>query len=200
MKLKLPVVFIAGISAVLVYLIFTLVAFINFSGPYHPLANWLSDLGNPNANPNGWFYYNTGCILTGLLLVVFYIGLRQWNTGNKRMKVLMTIAQVSGILASCSLIVSAILPLGVNSPVHSFASAMLSVFLGFFLTFSATALLKHPAFMKWVAFYGFITALVNFIYGAFLHEVFIAEWIAIGMFIVYVLLIACNSRLLPHCK
>jgi hypothetical protein len=200
MKLGYRQIFTFGILAILLYLILTLTAFLFYAGAYSPMTNWLSDLGNPRTNPSGWIYYNSGCIITSLFLVLFYIALRRWNTGDKKMNILLIIAQFSGILSSCALIVSAVFPLGVNYAVHSFASAMMSVFLGFFLTFSATALLKHPAFMKWIAYYGLITALINFIYGAFLHSVMIAEWVAIGMFIIYLFLISYNSKLLTSQK
>ena len=194
MKSKWPISSVAGIAATIIYLIFTLIAFLDYPDAYGPSTNWLSDLGNPQANPSGSIFYNSGCIITSLVLIIFYIELRQWNTGDKKMKILLTIAQVAGILASCSLILAAIFPLGTHTSMHSFWSKMLSIFLGFFLTFSATAIMKHPAFARWVAYYAFVTAAVNFVYGAFLHSNFVAEWISIGMFIIYVLLIAYNSR------
>jgi hypothetical protein len=73
---------------------------------------------------------------------------------------------------------------------------MLYISLGFFLTFSATALMKNPAFKKGFGYYAFLTAAVNFVFGAVLHEVFWAEWISVGMFTVYVLMIACNTTAL----
>ncbi len=194
MKIKWPVIPITGLTAIVLYLVFTLIAFLKFPGTYGPLTNWLSDLGNPEINPSGAIYYNSGCIITSLVLVLFFIGLSKWNTGDKRMKTLLIIAQIMGFCSSLSLITAAVFPLGPHTLIHSWASKMLSVFLGFFLTFSATALLKHPAFIKWFAYYGFLTALVNFIYGVFLPSVFLAEWISIGMFIIYVFLIALNSR------
>jgi hypothetical protein len=185
---------VAGFAAIFIYLILTLIAFLNYPDAYGPLTNWLSDLGNPQANPSGSIFYNSGCIATSLVLIIFYIGLCQWNTGDRKLKVLLTIAQVAGILASFSLILSAIFPLGVHTSVHSFWSKMISVFLGFFLTFSATALMKNPAFVRWIAYYAFVTALVNFVYGVILYSVFLAEWVSIGMFIIYVFMIAYNSR------
>ena len=196
MKTKWPLNSIAGITAAVIYVIFTLIAFLNYANKYGPLTNWLSDLGNPQVSPSGAVFYNTGCILTSLASIVFYIGLRRWNIGDKKMKRLLTIAQIAGILSAVSLIIAATFPLGPHTSIHAFSSMMLSVFLGFFLTFSATALLKHRAFKKWFAYYGFLTALLNFIYGAILHNVFVAEWVSIGMFIIYVLMIAYNSRLL----
>ncbi len=167
-----------------------------YPGAFSPLDNWLSDLGNPLANPSGAVFYNAGCIITGLELVGFYLGLGQWPAGGKKARVLLSIGQAAGIVSSFCLVLAAVFPLGAHTSLHAFWSKMLSVFMGFFLTFSATALMRHPRFMKWIAYYAYLTALVNFIYGVFLHDVFVAEWIAIGMFIIYVLLVAFNARAL----
>jgi hypothetical protein len=130
---------------------------------------------------------------------MFVLGLRTWNTDDRRMKILLNVAQIMGILSAFFLILAAIFPLGSHSPQHSFWSGMLSVAMGFFLTFSATALLKHPVFRKWIAYYAFLSALVNFIYGmseAIGHEFFIGEWVSIGMFIIYIVLIAYNYKII----
>jgi hypothetical protein len=185
-----------GAAAVVLYLVFTLVAFLKYPGAYGPLANWLSDLGNPLDNPSGAIFYRVGCALSGLALVLFYAKLRIWNTGNKRARVLLTIAQCAGVFAAVSLIVTAIFPLGTATGIHSLWSMMLYISLGFFLTFSATALMKNPAFKKGFGYYAFLTAGVNFAFGAILHEVFWAEWISVGMFMVYILMIAYNSMAL----
>lgn len=202
MKLKGSIIFIAGIVAIVVYLIFSSIAFLKYPGAYGPLTNWLSDLGNPQASPSGAFFYNLGCILTSLVLIVFYIGLRQWNTGNRKMRILLITAQIIGIFSAFSLILAALFPLGPHTSTHSFWSSMLTVAIGLFLTFSATALLRHPAFRRWIAYYAFLAALVNFIYAmseATGHKFFAGEWVAIGMFIIYVFLIAFNSMALAGC-
>jgi hypothetical protein len=188
-----PITLITGIAAVIFYLIFTAVAFSKYPAAYGPLANWLSDLGNPQVNLTGAVFYNLGCILTSLILLFFFFRMNELKTGNKKSRLILTIAQISGILSAVSLIITALFPLGSNTPIHVFSGKMHVIFLGFFLTFSATALLKHPASVKWFAYFGFASALVNFIYGAFLYYVFFAEWLAIGMFIIYVLMISVNS-------
>jgi hypothetical protein len=183
----------AAITAAVVYLIFASVAFLKYPGEYGPLTNWLSDLGNPLENPSGTIFYRLGCTLSGLALVLFYLRLGIWNTGSKKTRVLLTIAQCMGVFSAVSLIITAIFPLGTSTEIHSLWSVVLYISLGFFLTFSATALMKNPAFKKGFGYYAFVTAAVNFIFGAILHEIFWAEWISVGMFIVYILMIAHNS-------
>jgi hypothetical membrane protein len=186
-------VWITGFLATAIYLICTAAAFIVYPLAYSPLANWLSDLGNPLLNPKGAFLYNLGCVLTGICLIFFFLGLEIWSDGDRKRRTLLTIAQVTGILSSLALIVSAFYPLGAQTLVHSISGKAHIFFTGFFLTFSATVLLKQPHSPKWLAYLGFFAALINFIYGAFLHAIFLAEWAAIGVFILYVLMISGNT-------
>ena len=183
----------AGIAAVVVYLIFALVAFLRYPGAYGPLTNWLNDLGNPLDNPSGAIFYRLGCMLSGAALILFYLRLGIWNPGSKKTRVILNVAQCMGVFSAVCLIITGILPLGTSTEIHSLWSIMLYISLGFFLTFSATALMKNPAFKKGFGYYAFLTAAVTFIFGAILHEMFWAEWISVGMFIVYVLMIAYNS-------
>jgi hypothetical protein len=183
----------AGIAAAVIYLVFALVAFLNYPSPYSPLTNWLSDLGNPLTNPAGSIFYRLGCTLSGVALIIFYVKLGMWNTGSRRTRALLTIAQCAGVFSAAALIVTAVFPLGTSASVHSLWSMMLFISLGFFLTFSATALMKNILFKKGFGYYAFITAGVNLAFGAILHETFFVEWISVGMFMAYVLMIAYNS-------
>jgi hypothetical membrane protein len=193
-----PVASIAGIAAAVVYLIFALIASLKYPSSYSPLTNWLSDLGNPLANPSSAIFYRLGCTLSGVALMLFYAKLSIWNTGARRTRALLTIAQCAGVLSAVSLILTAVFPLGTSTRMHSLGSMMLYISLGFFLTFSATALLRNPVFKKALGYYAFVTAGVNFVFGAILHEVFWAEWISVGLFIAYVLMIAYNSVVLAR--
>ena len=193
-----PIISSAGIAAVVVYLVFALVAFLKYPGAYGPLTNWLSDLGNPVANPSGAIFYRLGCMLSGAALILFYLKLGIWNTGSKKTRVLLTVAQCTGVFSAVCLTITGIFPLGTSTEIHSLWSMMLYISLGFFLTFSATALMKNPAFKKGFGYYAFLTAAVNFMFGAILHEIFWAEWISVGMFIAYVLMIAYNSAVLAR--
>ncbi len=183
-------VWVSGFLATGIYLICTTFAFFNYPEQYSPFANWLSDLGNPIINPTGAFFYNMGCVIAGLCIIFFSLGFEIWAGGDKRRRIILTIAQVTGIISSLCLIVSAFFPLGAQTLIHSISGKAHIFFAGFFLTFSATFILRHISMSKWLAYFGFLAALINFIYGAFLHEVFIAEWAAIGSFIIYVLMIS----------
>jgi hypothetical protein len=193
-----PIISGAGIAAAVVYLTFALVAFLKYPGPYSPLNNWLSDLGNPLDNPSGAIFYRLGCMFSGVALVLFYVKLGIWNTGSRRTRVLLTVAQCAGVFSGVCLIITGVFPLGASTEIHSLWSMIFYISLGFFLTFSATALMKNPAFRRGFGYYAFATAVVNFAFGAILHEVFWAEWISVAMFMAYVLMIAYNSMALAR--
>jgi len=114
------------------------------------------------------------------------------------MKFLLTTAQIAGILSALSFMITAIFPLGYNDSMHSFWSKMLVVFLGFFEAFSASSLRRRPHRVKWMPYYGFLIAIINFMLGVsfFFADFFLGEWIMVVMFIVYVIILATlqNSK------
>jgi hypothetical membrane protein len=186
-------VWVTGFMASAAYLICTTISFFNYPLAFSPCTNWLSDLGNPIDNPTGAFLYNLGCILTSICLIIFFLGLEYLNNGDRNQRRFLMIAQVTGILSSLALIVAGMYPLGSQTLIHSISGKAHIFFVGFFLTFSATLFLKILYPPKWLAYVGFLAALINFIYGAFLHSVYIAEWVAIGFFIIYILLVSGYS-------
>lgn len=190
-----PISSVAGIMAIIFYLVFTLTSFLHYPTVYSPFTNWLSDLGNSQLNPSGAIFYNVGVILTGITILPFYIGLYKWNTGEKRMKILLTIAQLAGISSALSLIMVGVFPEDYPEA-HWFWSTILFVSFAFFLTFSAGSLVKHPAFIKPIAYYGFTAAVINFMSEVIYNLVFVGEWISVSMFIIYVVLLVYNFKVI----
>jgi hypothetical protein len=184
---------ISGLIGAGFYLICTTIAYLLYPLSYNPFENWLSDLGNPIVNGIGALTYNLGCIIAALALIIFSIGLNIWNDGIKKHRILIIIAQVTNIISAISLITIAFFPLGTYTQIHQVFGKIHIIFAGFFLTFSATVLLRVLTATKWLAIFGFAIAIVNFLYGAFLYEFFIAEWFAIGMFILFVILLSIHS-------
>ena len=193
MKMKIAY---TGIIAACIYLAFTLVAILYYPQPYSPLTNWLSDFGNPTRNPAGAIYYNTGGILTSAVLMLFFAGMYTWNTGDKKAKVFLILSQISGIIFAASFAMSAIFPLGVNNSVHSFFSIMLFIFIGFFEIFSASAIRRNPSKIKWIAYFGFIAAMINFAFGVSFNfmNLFIGEWVIIAIIIAYIITLSITQN------
>lgn len=132
---------------------------------------------------------------TACILVVFFVGLNVWRTGDKVLGSLLTIGQAAGVFSSLALILSAAYNIGENPELHGDFSMYLTIGLTWFLSFANTAFLRHPRFQKWVGIYGFLAAVATFSYGV-LYNAPIGEWIAIGMFISYVLCL--SSQVAPE--
>ncbi len=82
MKRHLSLSFVTSLFAVMCYLTFALLAFAQYPLPYSPMSNWLSDLGNAVLNPHGTLFYNIGIVATGVVLLLFFIGLSRWKMEN----------------------------------------------------------------------------------------------------------------------
>ena len=89
---------ITGLLAVIIFSVFTFTAAALFPSMVNPLYIWLSNLGNVELNPSGAIFFNLGCIITGLILIPFFIGLYQWNLQKTLNKILLIIGQSLGYL------------------------------------------------------------------------------------------------------
>jgi hypothetical membrane protein len=180
------------ILALLSYIFCTLAAYLHFPTHFAPTTNWLSDLGNPDRNPQGAIFYNWGIILTGLLVLLFFLGVTRWKIRNLKIQNFMvTITQVFGILGSLALILSALFP--INRPQHEFWSISLYMLLGTAFAFSVSALRYQPKCSQWVLLIGGTTAIVD-ILSSILHESTTLEWITVLMFVIYLFTLSLKNR------
>jgi len=188
-RIQSSVIFLALLS----YVCCTLVAYLIFPTAYSPTKNWLSDLGNIDRNPQGAFFYNLGVILTGLLVLLFFLGLSQWEIKNHKLQNLMVrITQLFGIFGSLALIMSAIFPINLPQQ-HEFWSVALYILLGTAFGFSVSALRYQPKCPKWVLILGGLTALIDILSGIF-HENTSFEWVTVGLFLIYLITLSVKSR------
>lgn len=157
---KLNISPILGILAIIIFCIFTFTAVALFPPGYTPVNNWLSDLGNQNLNPNGFIFFNIGCILTGLILIPFFIGLYKWYTPKKWQKNLLIVAQIIGIFSAFALIMVGVFPedTGLN---HTISASSFFILLLLFLILGNISLFANERFKKWIGYYGFFAALVD---------------------------------------
>lgn len=181
----------SGIVAIALYLSLTATSYFYYPKSYSPFTNWLSDLGNPLENPSGAVFYNSAGILTGLTLIPFYVGLYRLNNGERKMRVLLIISQVVGILGAFSFIITAIFPLGVDNEVHGVFSVLLFIWFGLFEAFSSTALRRKPSCPRWVIYTGFTIAVASFLIGVttFFVDFFLGEWITVAMLMIYIIVL-----------
>lgn len=185
--------FISALLAVLCYVIFAIVALIQYPSSYSPTRNWLSDLGNADVNPQGAIFYNIGIISTALLLMVFFLGLSRWKLENKRIQITMVLlTQVFGILGSFCMIMSAIFPINLLE-MHRIWSMSLYFMLATAFVFSVAALRYHPKVPRWLLILGISTAvMVNL--TNFLPTMFVLEWLTVVLFLGYVSLVGIETK------
>jgi hypothetical membrane protein len=196
MKIIRQIPTIASILIVLCYLTFTALAIINYPLPYSPMTHWLSDLGNVNVSPSGAWFYNLGIILTGMLLLTFYLTIFVWRLEhNKIQNLMVTLTQVFGVIGAASMIMSALYPINVPVP-HSFWSAALDIAIGTSFAFSVAALRYYQETPRWILVMGVITWLVDTLFSIFFNNVHILEWVTVVLFLGYILALGFVTRLL----
>ncbi len=175
------------------YLAFTLLAFARFPQPYLPVQNWLSDLGSGELNPDGAVFYNTGIILTGLLVALFFLGLSRLRMERKRVQnIMVRVTQGFGLAGAFSMVMSAVYPIQ-YAAMHSLWSAGLYILLGTAFGFSVAALRYDPEIPRWLLALGILTALSAMLMG-FFQTVTLIEWVTVPLFLVYCVLLGGQVR------
>jgi hypothetical membrane protein len=188
-RLRWPLSSIAGILVIVFYCVFTFIAAALFPLSWSPFP-YLSDFGNSISNPNGAFFYNLACILTGIILFPFYIGLYKWYTREQWRKVLLIVTQIIGMASGFALIM-----IGVFNEDFGAAHILWSDVFFFLnllvLIFANISLITHPKFIKPVAIYGFIVAAINLAF-VFLTSSSIVEWFTVFTALGYAGLLVIN--------
>jgi hypothetical membrane protein len=150
---KYPLITISGFLVILLYCVFTVVSWAFYPDPYGPSTHYLSRLGNFNYSPFGAYFYNWGCILTGLAMVPFFIGLKDWLTENLFQRTIMVIGQILGIASGFALLSIGVFSEDLGAP-HMTASSTFFTIIFFVLIIINLALLLNPKFNKLVGVYG----------------------------------------------
>ncbi|MFX1317112.1 MAG: DUF998 domain-containing protein [Promethearchaeota archaeon] len=189
-KLNWPISCYAGILVIGLYCVFTSTSLALFPPPFSAFDNWLSDLGNSSYNPNGAIFYNLGCILTGIMLFPFFIGLYKWYEDEMWHKVLMIIIQVIGSFSGLALIMIGAFSEDFPKP-HIVWSGVFFYFNLIVLVLASLTLYFHPDFIKWIALYGTVVAIINLLFVFFIITP-ILEWFTVFTALGYVGLIVYN--------
>ena len=189
-KLKWPFSCYAGILVIVFYCVFTFTSLALFPPPFNAFDNWLSDLGNSSYNPNGAIFYNLGCILTGIMLFPFFIGLYNWYREDLWHKVLVIVTQFIGCFSGFALIMIGVFSEDFPAP-HVFWSNVFFEVNLIVLILASVTLYFHPDFFKWIALYGVIVAIINLLFVFFIGTP-ILEWFTVFTALGYVALIVFN--------
>ena len=193
MKRRCPLVCVSAVLACGLYLACAALAYTRYPLPFSPAAHWLSDLGDRRINPQGAPFYNVGIIALGFILFLWFMGLAHWRVeANRPQRWLLGVAQAAGTLGSISVSMSGVFPIDLLQQ-HAFWSRAHYMMLAMGFGFSVTALAHHPRFPRPLLYLGTLAAfspLATLLGG----EVYWLEWLSVGLFLVYVLLVGMASR------
>lgn len=187
--MRLPVSSLAGVAVVVLYCVFTFASLALYPTTYSPVTNWLSDLGNSSYNPKGAVLYNLGCILTGIALFPFFIGLYEWYTSKKRFRLSLMVWQAEGCVAAFSLIMIGVFSEDSGS-LHTLWSAVFFILILGVLLGLGSLLFTHPRYIRKIAYCGFIVAAID-IMLIFFRSPWL-EWFTVFSALGYVGLMAYN--------
>ena len=175
----------SGVLVLILYLGLAIVSYSFYPSFFGPGTNWLSDLGNRNLNPVGSVYYRLAGILGGLVLMVFFIGLRDWYRGKRsKPRIFMSIAQLFGVLTSFAFIMTGYFSED-NLVPHSFWSIANYILFGTAVFFVGFALLYYKNVSKSFSVFCFLLAVVDIVSG-FYGKTFWLEWLVVLMLLTFV--------------
>ena len=182
-----------GIAVAGTYVVFALLALTRYPEPFSPTTNWLSDLGNTTANPGGAGFYNAGMIITGALLILFFVSLGALRLAQVRAQVLiLLVARLIGVIGALSMVMTAVFPINRGSA-HSFWSAVLYISLGTAFGLTVAALRYHRDVHKWLLVYGGVTTLTDLVVSVFFNTIALLEWPTVALFLSYCALLGFET-------
>ncbi len=170
------------------YVLFTLISWAFYPEPYGPLTHYLSRLGNYVYNPVGAWFYNAGCVITGLSLIPFFVGLGLWQAENSIGRLLILAGRLLGLCSAVGLMMIGVFSEDTGSP-HIEASRFFFLLLFLVLFLVNVGLLTSAGFPKPVALYGILIDLTSLVLDLLLGGP-VVEWIAVFGSLAYVGLVA----------
>ncbi|MHA2303132.1 MAG: DUF998 domain-containing protein [Candidatus Thorarchaeota archaeon] len=191
-----PLLTIGGVLVIILYITFTFISWGFYPESFGPATHYLSRLGNFNYSPFGAYFYNLGCILTGIAIFPFYIGFYQWYTDRLYQKVPLILGQVVGLCSAVALIMIGVFSEDQGSP-HMVASSTFFLLNFIVLILVNLALLLNSEFWKLIAVYGlaidFLTLGLQLAIGGPL-----VEWFTVFGSLLFVGLVSLNTQVLTR--
>ncbi len=193
--LKVPISSLAAPAGIIIFCSFLALSAARYPGGFSPLDGWISDLGNTNLNPEGAGIFNTGCMIAGVPLITFYIGLYRWYSPELWRNLMVGGVQVAGIASGIALMMVGYYPEIFTAEHYLWAGVFfVSTFLALLL--ANAALLMHLRYSKWTAIIGLIavSVLAVFIAGQAASVSYpIFEWIAVALSLAWMAAMAIDT-------
>lgn len=184
-----PIATLSGIFVIVLYCAFTFTSWVFYPDSYGPVTHYLSRLGNFNYSPIGAYLYNWGCILTGVALVPFFIGLKDWyNQGKLAAKYVLVIGQLVGLFAAVALVMIGVFSEDLGEP-YMLASTIFFELNFVTLILISLPLLIHPQFSKPTALYSLGVTILSLIFAVYIGGPLV-EWFTVFSALVFVGLVS----------
>jgi hypothetical membrane protein len=192
---KIPLTSIGSFLAIVVSLLSYIASSQTYIGSYSILNNFISDLGNSSKNPTGYIYFEIGCILTGIAVIISAIGLAKWETTNRKQNYLILLSRCCQFLMGFALIMVGVFSEDYDR-IHYLWASIYFTLMFIFLIIVNIALKKHLTYLKWIWYYTIVSIVINFI---FIFTVIIGfhipilEWLAASSGLIWIGLIGYNT-------
>jgi hypothetical membrane protein len=178
---KIPVSSIVVLIAIVFFCASLVMSIAGFPPGFTPLENWMSDLGNPELNPAGSAYFNLACMITGLFLVLFYLGLKTRDSAGNNKAGFLTAARASGVFSGIALAGVGFFP-ETFSPHHFIVSVLFFLSSTTAIFLATIALQGRPGFGRAATGAGYLTLAAGLVFTAqmaLFDSVTIIEWISV---------------------
>ena len=174
-----------------VFIILVVTSILLFGPDFSFISDHMSTLGAQGANPQGFVYFDVACIITGILLVPFFLGLRRWRTEDRILNFSIYIIMGIGFIACFGIVMQAIYRADFW-PAHFYYSAIHWVADVFLLLIAPIALLRAKKFYRPIIVVGLIATVFNVYYIATWGKDAWIEWITAISTLLFAVLIGAN--------
>ncbi|HZL64194.1 MAG TPA: DUF998 domain-containing protein [Thermoleophilia bacterium] len=184
MRAKYPVTTIAGLASIAVCVSLAGAAYVFYPWAFSPMTNWISDLGNTWLNPRGSMLFRADMVVVGIGLSAFFLGLRTLTHGQSLLtRVLIVMAQLSGLVASLALAMTGVFSENQQSA-HALWATVLFVALAVTVMLLGWGVLSHPGVPTWISYFALASFGVDIV--SIVARSHWLEWVAVPLLLVFV--------------
>lgn len=184
MRRRYPLTTIAGVVSIAVCVSLALAAYLVYPWAFSPMTNWISDLGNTWLNPRGSFLFRLDMVVVGVGLAAFFLGLRALMHGQHlRTRVLIVLAQVSGLVAAAALVMTGIFSEN-QEGAHALWATVLFVALAVTVPLLGWGVLYHPRVPTRVSYVALVACAADIV--SIMARSHWLEWVAVLLLLLFV--------------
>ncbi|MFW9851104.1 MAG: DUF998 domain-containing protein [Candidatus Thorarchaeota archaeon] len=175
------------------YITLTAVSISYYPGPFGPLTNYLSQLGNSSLNPEGAIFYNLALFCTGISVIPATIAIYKFYSNDKNKKILVSVV-ICGFFNGLSIVMAGVFNEDF-SELHFIWSMIIFLTLIPLLFLTNIGLWNHQDYSRSIGLYGLSLGIFDMIFVAYVviwgtNSGAILEWITIFVYISWFILVS----------